>query len=78
LLYIAKYRPSTFSEVVGQEQVTEPLMNALSNDRIHHAYLFQVLAVAVRHLALASWRAVLIAQKAQPQIHAANANLARI
>ncbi|MFM8366240.1 MAG: DNA polymerase III subunit gamma and tau, partial [Candidatus Nanopelagicaceae bacterium] len=28
------------SEVVGQEQVTEPLMNALSNDRIHHAYLF--------------------------------------
>jgi len=35
-----KYRPSTFSEVVGQEQVTEPLMNALSNDRIHHAYLF--------------------------------------
>jgi DNA polymerase-3 subunit gamma/tau len=35
-----KYRPSTFSEVVGQEQVTEPLMNALQNDRIHHAYLF--------------------------------------
>ena len=35
-----KYRPSTFAEVVGQEQVTEPLMNALSNDRIHHAYLF--------------------------------------
>lgn len=35
-----KYRPSTFSEVIGQEQVTEPLMNALSNDRIHHAYLF--------------------------------------
>ena len=35
-----KYRPSTFSEVVGQEQVTEPLMNALTNDRIHHAYLF--------------------------------------
>ncbi|MFM8620496.1 MAG: DNA polymerase III subunit gamma and tau [Candidatus Nanopelagicaceae bacterium] len=35
-----KYRPSTFSEVVGQEQVTEPLTNALTNDRIHHAYLF--------------------------------------
>ena len=35
-----KYRPSVFAEVVGQEQVTEPLMNALSNNRIHHAYLF--------------------------------------
>ena len=35
-----KYRPSVFADVIGQEQVTEPLMNALSNDRIHHAYLF--------------------------------------
>jgi len=35
-----KYRPSTFADVIGQEQVTEPLMNALANDRIHHAYLF--------------------------------------
>ena len=35
-----KYRPSVFADVIGQEQVTEPLMNALSNERIHHAYLF--------------------------------------
>ena len=35
-----KYRPSVFADVIGQEQVTEPLMNALTNDRIHHAYLF--------------------------------------
>ena len=35
-----KYRPSLFADVIGQEQVTEPLMNALTNDRIHHAYLF--------------------------------------
>ena len=35
-----KYRPSVFADVIGQEQVTEPLMNALSNNRIHHAYLF--------------------------------------
>ena len=35
-----KYRPSVFADVIGQEQVTEPLMNALSNDRVHHAYLF--------------------------------------
>ena len=35
-----KYRPSTFSEVIGQEQVTEPLSNALESGKIHHAYLF--------------------------------------
>jgi DNA polymerase-3 subunit gamma/tau len=35
-----KYRPSTFSEVIGQEHVTEPLSNALSSGKIHHAYLF--------------------------------------
>ena len=35
-----KYRPSTFSEVIGQEHVTEPLSNALESGRIHHAYLF--------------------------------------
>ncbi|MGH3599340.1 MAG: DNA polymerase III subunit gamma/tau, partial [Pseudonocardiaceae bacterium] len=35
-----KYRPATFSEVVGQEHVTEPLTHALSSGRINHAYLF--------------------------------------
>jgi len=35
-----KYRPSTFAEVIGQEHVTEPLSNALSSDKVHHAYLF--------------------------------------
>jgi len=35
-----KYRPSLFSEVIGQEHVTIPLSNALSSGRIHHAYLF--------------------------------------
>lgn len=35
-----KYRPGRFSELVGQEQVTGPLLRALSNDRVHHAYLF--------------------------------------
>ncbi len=35
-----KYRPATFSEVVGQELVTEPLMHALASGRINHAYLF--------------------------------------
>ena len=35
-----KYRPSLFSDVIGQEHVTIPLSNALASDRIHHAYLF--------------------------------------
>lgn len=35
-----KYRPATFSEVVGQEHVTEPLCTALTAGRINHAYLF--------------------------------------
>lgn len=35
-----KYRPATFAEVVGQEQVTTPLSAALDSGRINHAYLF--------------------------------------
>ncbi|MCZ2836100.1 DNA polymerase III subunit gamma and tau [Modestobacter sp. VKM Ac-2985] len=35
-----KYRPATFAEVVGQEHVTAPLMNAVDGGRINHAYLF--------------------------------------
>src|ERR1700753_1111792 len=35
-----KYRPATFTEVVGQEHVTEPLCTALTAGRINHAYLF--------------------------------------
>ena len=35
-----KYRPSTFSEVIGQGHVTTPLSNALESGKIHHAYLF--------------------------------------
>ena len=35
-----RYRPDTFAEVIGQEHVTEPLMQALRSDRVNHAYLF--------------------------------------
>jgi len=34
-----KYRPSRFSEVIGQEHITETLKNAISTGRIAHAYL---------------------------------------
>lgn len=35
-----KYRPGSFGELLGQEQVTVPLSNALDSGRINHAYLF--------------------------------------
>jgi DNA polymerase-3 subunit gamma/tau len=35
-----RYRPETFAEVIGQEHVTAPLMQALRSGRVHHAYLF--------------------------------------
>ena len=35
-----RYRPEVFSEVIGQEHVTEPLKRALSHNRVNHAYLF--------------------------------------
>ncbi|HEU4489538.1 MAG TPA: DNA polymerase III subunit gamma and tau, partial [Jiangellales bacterium] len=34
------YRPGRFADLVGQEHVTGPLVRALENDRVHHAYLF--------------------------------------
>lgn len=35
-----KYRPQTFSDVVGQEHITDTLRNELSSGKISHAYLF--------------------------------------
>jgi len=35
-----RYRPETFAEMIGQSQVTDPLMTALRGDRVGHAYLF--------------------------------------
>ena len=39
LVLARKYRPSTFSEVVGQEHVTRTLANAFASGRVHHAFL---------------------------------------
>ena len=35
-----KWRPRTFAELVGQEHVVRALENALTQQRLHHAYLF--------------------------------------
>jgi DNA polymerase-3 subunit gamma/tau len=35
-----KWRPASFGEMMGQQHVLRALINALDNDRLHHAYLF--------------------------------------
>jgi DNA polymerase III subunit gamma/tau len=35
-----RYRPESFADVIGQDHVTEPLMQALRTGRVSHAYLF--------------------------------------
>lgn len=40
LVLARKYRPKTFAEMVGQGHVVQALSNALSQQRLHHAYLF--------------------------------------
>ncbi|MDE7335337.1 MAG: DNA polymerase III subunit gamma/tau [Muribaculaceae bacterium] len=40
LVSARKYRPSTFASVVGQKSLTTTLKNAISSDRLAHAYLF--------------------------------------
>ncbi len=40
LVLARKYRPRTFGEMVGQEHVVQALTNALTQQRLHHAYLF--------------------------------------
>jgi len=40
LVLARKYRPSNFSQMVGQTHVVQALGNALQSQRLHHAYLF--------------------------------------
>jgi DNA polymerase-3 subunit gamma/tau len=40
LVLARKYRPRKFSEMVGQSHVVQALSNALTTQRLHHAYLF--------------------------------------
>ena len=40
LVLARKYRSRTFDKVVGQEPISQTLVNAIESDRIAHAYLF--------------------------------------
>lgn len=35
-----RFRPQSFTELVGQEHISRTILNAIENNRIHHAYLF--------------------------------------
>ncbi len=40
LVFARKWRPQNFDEVIGQEHIATTLKNAISLDRVAHAYLF--------------------------------------
>lgn len=40
VVFARKYRPQVFDDVIGQSHVTTTLKNAISQDRVAHAYLF--------------------------------------
>lgn len=40
LVLARKWRPQLFDDLVGQEHVSQTLKNAISADRVHHAFLF--------------------------------------
>ena len=39
-VFARKWRPQTFSDVIGQKHVLKALINGLDSQRVHHAYLF--------------------------------------
>ena len=47
-----KWRPKKFAEVAGQGHVLKSLINALDNERLHHAYLFTGTRELVRRRSL--------------------------
>lgn len=40
LVLARKWRPQVFADLVGQEHVSRTLQNAITSDRVHHAFLF--------------------------------------
>ena len=39
-VFARKWRPQVFNDVIGQEHITQTLINAIKGDRLAHAYLF--------------------------------------
>jgi len=40
LVFARKYRPQTFDEIVGQPHIVKTLKNSITNNRLHHAFIF--------------------------------------
>ncbi len=40
IVFARKWRPQTFEEVIGEEHITSTLKNAISGERVAHAYIF--------------------------------------
>ena len=40
IVFARKYRPQVFDDIIGQAHITTTLKNAISKDRVAHAYLF--------------------------------------
>jgi DNA polymerase-3 subunit gamma/tau len=40
LVLARKWRPQLFEDLIGQEHVSQTLQNAITTDRVHHAFLF--------------------------------------
>ena len=50
-----KYRPQTFSDLVGQQHVTKTLANAIQSNRVAHAYIFSGVRGVGKTTTAASW-----------------------
>ena len=62
-----RYRPDTFDGVIGQDQVTIPLMRALDENKLTHATCFPVRAAAAKPVPHAFSRVASTARKARPR-----------
>ena len=65
LVLARKYRPRNFSEMVGQEHVVQALSNALTQQRLHHAYLFTGTRGVGKTTVSPAWQALRVARRAR-------------
>ena len=72
-----RYRPDTFDGVIGRDQVTVPLMRALDENKLTHAYLFSGPRGCGKTSSARVSGVASTARKVRPRTRAANAPAAR-
>jgi len=65
-----KWRPKTFSDVVGQEHVTETLQRQVAEGRLSHAYLFTGTRGTCCSVPRLTWFAGIHCARPIPQLYA--------